>query len=219
VGVPEYNYVSRDKSLAGYNMLMGCELSASRFRGLNAVEREIVAKLLAQFVTVFHATPKSVIEKFHVESDNRQRLYKELVRDTKKHLYPLLCKKDIQLIEQYFAELRVALDHNYANTLAHNDLITEHILWDAENRQINIIDFSDRTFGDPASDFTGFLEYGLRFTKHVLDLYGGKKDDHMLDRSQLYFKRIPLYAMKDSLQGFPCTFEQGYKMFKKRFYA
>lgn len=219
VGIPEYTYVSRDKSLAGYNMLMGCELSASRFRGLNAVEREIVAKLLAEFVTALHETPKSVIEKLHVKSGNQQKLYKELVHDTKKHLYPRLCKRDIQLIEQYFAELKVVLNHNFANTLVHNDLITEHILWDAENRQINIFDFGDCTLGDPASDFAGFLEYGLKFTKHIFDLYGGKKDDYMLDRSQLYFKRIPLYAMKDSLLGFPCTFEQGYKIFKKRFKA
>jgi aminoglycoside 2''-phosphotransferase len=219
VGIPEYNYVSRDRSLAGYNMLMGRELTASRFRRLNASEKGIVAKRLAKFITALHATPKYVIKKFHVKSDNQQKLYKELVRDTKLLLFPRLRKKDVQLIEQYFVELKTALDHNFPNALVHNDLTGEHILWDAKNKQINIIDFSDRAFGDPASDFTGFLEYGLKFTKHVFDLYGGKKDDYMLNRSQLYFKRIPLYVMKDSLQGFPCTFEQGYKMFKKRFKA
>lgn len=219
VGIPEYNYVSRDRSLAGYNMLMGRELTVSRFRRLNASEKEIAAKRLAEFITALHATPKSVIKKFHVKSDNQQKLHKELVRDTKKLLFPRLPKEDVQLIEQYFGELRTALGHNFSNALVHNDLTGEHILWDAKNKQINIIDFSDRAFGDPASDFTGFLEYGLKFTKHVFDLYGGKKDDYMLNRSQLYFKRIPLYVMKDSLQGFPCTFEQGYKMFKKRFKA
>lgn len=219
VGIPEYNYVSRDRSLAGYDMLMGRELTASRFRRLNASEKEIVAKRLAEFITTLHATPKSIIKKFHVKSDNPQELHKELVCDIKKLLFPRLRKKDVRLIEQYFVELKTALDHDFTNALVHNDLTGEHILWDAENKQINIIDFSDRAFGDPASDFTGFLEYGLKFTKHVFDLYGGKKDDYMLSRSQLYFKRIPLYVMKDSLQGFPCTFEQGYKMFKKRFKA
>jgi aminoglycoside 2''-phosphotransferase len=219
VGIPEYNHVSRDRSLAGYNMLIGQELTASCFRRLNASEKEIVAKQLAEFITALHATPKSVIKKFHVKSDNQQKLHKELVRDTRKLLFPRLRRKDVRLIEQYFVELKTALDHNFPNALVHNDLTGEHILWDAKNKQINIIDFSDRAFGDPASDFTGFLEYGLKFTKHVFDLYGGKKDDYMPNRSQLYFKRIPLYVMKDSLQGFPCTFEQGYKMFKKRFKA
>jgi aminoglycoside 2''-phosphotransferase len=219
VGIPEYNYVSRDGLLAGYNMLMGLELTASRFRRLSASEKEIVARRLAEFVAALHATPKSVIKKFHVKSDNQQKLYRDLVRDTEKLLFPRLCKRDVRLIEQYFVELKMALDHSFTNVLVHNDLTGEHILWDAENKQINIIDFSDRVFGDPASDFAGFLEYGLKFTKHVFDLYGGEKDDYMLNRSQLYFKRIPLYVMKDSFQGFPCTFEQGYRMFKKRFRA
>jgi aminoglycoside phosphotransferase (APT) family kinase protein len=47
-------------------------------------------------------------------------------------------------------------------------LTGEHILWDAKNKQINIIDFSDRAFGDPASDFTGSLEYSLNFHKACL---------------------------------------------------
>ena len=218
-GIPEYNYVSRDRSLAGYNMLMGWELTASRFRRLYASEKEIVAKQLAEFVTAVHATPKSVIKKFHVKSYNQQKLYEELVRNTKKLVFPRLPKKDAQLVESYLVELKNALGHDFPKALVHNDLTGEHILWDAKNKQINIIDFSDRAFGDPASDFAGLLEYGLKFTKHVFDLYCGKKDDYMLNRSQLYFKRIPLYVMKDSLQGFPCTFEQGYQMFKKRFGA
>jgi len=219
VGTPEYNYVSKNKSFAGYNMLMGQELTVPSFQRLNAYEKEIVAKQLAEFITTLHSTPKSAIKKFHVKSANQQKLYNDLVRDTKKILFPLLHKKDIQLTEQYFVELKKAINHNLATTLIHNDLTDEHILWDAKNRQINIIDFSDRSFGDPASDFAGLLEYGLKFTRRVFNLYGGKKDDHMLNRSQLYFKRIPLYMMKDSFQGFPCTFEQGYTMFKKRFRA
>jgi aminoglycoside phosphotransferase (APT) family kinase protein len=219
VGIPEYNYISRDKSLAGYNLLKGSELSPSRFRQLDPSEKEIAARLLAEFITALHATPKSVIKKFHVKTDNQQKLYKELVRDTKRLVFPRLSEKDVQLIKQYFAELKITLEYNFTNTLVHKDLTSEHILWDAENRQINIIDFSDRRFGDPAIDFTGLLEYGLKFTKHVFELYNGKKDDYMLDRSRLYFKRIPLYQMKASLQGFPCKFEQGYKMFKKLFKA
>jgi aminoglycoside 2''-phosphotransferase len=219
VGIPEYNYVSRDTLLAGYNMLMGQELTFSRFRRLSTSEREIVAKQLAEFITTLHATPKSVIKKFHVKSENQQKFYKNLVRNTKELLFPRLRKKDVQLIEQYFAELKTALDHYFTRTLVHNDLTSDHILWDDKNKQINIIDFSDHAFGDPAIDFTGFVEYGLKFTKHIFDLYGGKKEDCILNRAQLYFKRIPLYTMIASFQGFPCTVEQGSKMFEKRFKA
>lgn len=217
VGIPQYKYFSKDRSFAGYNMLRGLELTASHFHRMNALEKETVARQLAEFLTALHTTPKSAIKRFHVKLENQQKSYHELVRSIRKLVFPRLPKKDTQLIEQYFEELRTALSNDFPKVLVHSDLTGEHILWDANSRQINIIDFSDRAFGDPAGDFADFLEYSLKFTKHIFNLYKGQKDAHMLDRSRLYFKRIPLYMMKDSLQGFPCTFKQGYEMFKKRF--
>ena len=217
VGIPEYNYISKDKSIAGYNMVDGRELTFSLFRRLIASEKDTVAKQLAKFISTLHATPKSIIIKYNVQSENQEKNYKKLVRDIKKLLFPRLQKKDIQLIEDYFAELKDALGHNYSNALIHNDLTWEHILWDKKKRKINIIDFSDRAFGDPAADFAGLLEYGQKFMEQVFSLYRGKKDKHMLERSQLYFKRIPLSIMKNSMQGRPVTFEQGYRKFKKTF--
>jgi len=217
VGIPEYDYVSEDRTLAGYRLLEGWELTPFRFKQLNSPEREIVARQLAGFITSMHATPKFIVRKFHVKSSNQQELYEELTRTTRKLVFPRLSKKDTQLIESYFTQLEKTLHHNFRNVLVHNDLTDEHILWDAKNKQVNVIDFSDRTFGDPAVDFAGILEYGSNFTKHVFDLYRGKKDELLLERARLYFKRVSLYMMKDSLQGFPCRFGQGYKMFAKRF--
>lgn len=217
VGIPGYNYISKDKSIAGYDMVCGRELTLSRFRKLSASEKDTVAKQLAKFISTLHATPKSVIAKYNVRTENQEKLYKELVHDTKKLLFPRLRKKDIQLIEEYFSKLKDTLGHAYSNALIHNDLTWKHILWDANNKQINIIDFSDRAFGDPAIDFSGLLEYGVKFAEKVFRLYSGKKDEQILKRSQLYFKRIPLSIMKNSMHGHPCTFEQGYKMFKKLF--
>lgn len=217
VGIPEYNYVSKDRSVAGYDIIMGRELTASRFQQLSVSEKEIAAQQLAEFITTLHTTPKSIIKKYHVRTEDKEKIYKKLVQDTEKLLFPRLSKKYVQLIEEYFEELRTALDCNYPKVLVHNDLASEHIFWDAEKEQINIIDFSDRSFGDPAIDFTGLREYGPEFTNYVFELYGGKKDEQMLYRSQLYSKRVPLFVMKDALQGYPCTFEEGYEIFKKLF--
>jgi aminoglycoside phosphotransferase (APT) family kinase protein len=217
VGMPEYKYISKDKSIAGYDMVRGRELTASRFRKLTASEKDTVAKQLAEFISALHATPKSIMLKYNVGNENQEKIYKELVRNAKKLLFPRLRKKDVQLIEDYFNELKDALGHNYSNALVHNDLTGEHIFWDDKSKQINIIDFSDRAFGDPAIDFSGLLEYGKKFAEKVLKLYSGKKDSQLMRRSQLYFKRVPLSIMIDSMIGYPCTFEQGYNMFKKRF--
>lgn len=219
VGIPEYEYVSKDKSFAGYNLLEGKELTLQVFCKLSASEKMIAAKRLADFITVIHEVPKSVIKKYCVKKENQRKLFDDFARDTKKLLFPRLRKKDVRLIEEHIRQLDVALNQKYPSVLIHNDLTSEHILWDSKNRQINIIDFGDRAFGDPASDFAGLMEYGCDFAKNVFDLYKGKKDGQMLHRSQLFFKNIPLYIMKDALEGYPCTFRKGYRLFKKRFDA
>jgi aminoglycoside phosphotransferase (APT) family kinase protein len=219
VDIPNYIYVSRDKSFAGYNLVKGQELTASRFQQLSASEKERAASQLAEFITALHATPESILKECHVKTEDQEEMYEELVRDTRALLYSRLSEKYIQSIEEYFEELDTALSHDHPKALVHSDLIREHILWDAQRKQINIIDFSDRSFGDPAIDFTGLREYGPEFTAHVFELYKGKKDEKMLYRSELYFKRIPLYIMKDALLGYPCTFEEGYEALKRRFKA
>ena len=217
VGIPEYSYIFKDKSAAGYKMVAGQELKPAIFKKLLIFEKEKIANQLADFITVLHTTPKSIIKKYRVKIEDDQKRYSELVREAKKHIFPKLNESEIEIIKQYFVELKTALGYQYPKTLIHNDLTQAHILWDKKKKQINVIDFSDRVFGDPALDFAGLLEYGKEFTEQVLALYQGKKDKQMLHRAQLYAKRIPLFLMKDAEQGFPCAFEDGYRMFKKRF--
>lgn len=216
VGIPEYTFVSKDKSLAGYKMLNGQELKSSHYKRFASSEKENFAKQMADFLTDLHSTPNSAISKFNINTENPDKDYNDLVSSTKKILFPRLNKEEVSTIQNYFNELKIALDQsNYSNVLIHNDLTWKHILWDKS--KINIIDFSDREFGDPASDFAGLWEYGQKFVKRVYELYKGKKDDQLLYRSQLYFKRIPLSEMKGAIKGYPCSFDEGYQMFRKRY--
>lgn len=219
VGIPEYTYVARDKSFAGYAMLSGRELTCSRFRRLSPSEKDAVARQLAGFISALHATPKGIIDRYGIRGKSQVELYEEVVRSTREFLFPRFRKDDIRRAEEYFGELKEALSHDYSNVLVHNDLAPEHILWEHNGKHINIIDFSDRVFGDPAIDLSELLEYGPGLAEQVLKLYSGEKDDQMLRRARLYFRRTPLWIMKDSMDGLPCTFEQGYAMFKRRFRA
>ncbi|MEM3730245.1 MAG: aminoglycoside phosphotransferase family protein [Candidatus Bathyarchaeia archaeon] len=217
VGVPEYTHVFRDKSAAGYKLLSGVELKPYQYKRLLPDEKEMIARKIANFLSVLHATPKTIIKKCSVPTEKYVKRYNELVYDVKRLLFPRFSKDEVELIERYFEELKMAMGRKHPKVLVYNDLTWEHILWDKEKQQINIIDFGDCVLGDPAVDFAGLWEYGLDFTRKVFDFYDGEKDEHMLYRSQLYFKRIPLFLMKGSLQGWPCTFEDGYKMFRQCF--
>ena len=217
VNIPVYKYISKEKSLAGYPIVTGRVLKPSIFKRLTASEIEKIAKQISSFLSTLHTTPKSVIKKYDVEHINQEKEYKDLVRKTKKFLFPRLRKDEIEQINEYFKQLKAALGHKYSNALTHNDFSYEHILWDSTKKKIGVIDFSDRAFADPASDFFSLCEYGQKFLERVYALYTGKKDKHFLERSQLYFKRIPLSLMIHWLTDKNCTFEEGYEMFKKRF--
>ncbi|MBO3808497.1 aminoglycoside phosphotransferase family protein [Candidatus Bathyarchaeota archaeon] len=217
IGIPDYTYVLKDGTAAGYRLLRGQELKPSRFKRLARPEKEMIAEQIASFLTVLHTMPKSVIKKCHLRTENHVDHYIKLVHDTRRLVFPRLSNPEVKIIEQYFVQLKAALSHRHRNVLVHNDLTWEHILWDRKKQKVSIIDFSDRALGDPAVDFAGLHEYGLDFVKRVLSLYGCEKDEHMLYRSQLYFKRISLFIMNDALKGWSCTFKEGYKMFKEYF--
>lgn len=217
INIPHYQYISATWTLAGYKMLDGKELDKKLFKRLKPVEKAAAVEQYARFITSLHSVPKSVVGRYNVRIENECRLQTELVRKVRKKIFPRMHAKHIGLIEQYLQELTTSIGWIRSRTLIHNDLTGEHILWDGKRRQINIIDFSDRCYGDPAADFAGIMEYGKEFVKKVYALYGCRKDEGLLHRAELYYKRISLYMMIDSLEGFPCTFKQGYEMFEERF--
>jgi aminoglycoside 2''-phosphotransferase len=215
--IPEYSYVARDRSFAGYKIIPGRELTESLFRKLTNADRLSLARQLADFIARLHGTPKRAIKRYHVRFKDYKDGYSDLVRKINKYIFPRLGKRDKQVVKEYLVELKSTLNHKFSRTLINSDLLGEHILWDKISRRVGIIDFSDRVYGDPAHDFAGLLNYGTEFTKRVMELYGGEKDEHMFHRVNLYHKRIPLYIMMDAHRGFPCTFKQGYDLFRRRF--
>mgnify|MGYP001270420768 CR=1 FL=1 len=217
VGIPNYTYISKDKSIAGYNILGGKELSPSKFKKINSTDKEKIAKQLANFITFLHSTPKSAVKKFNVPVANPKKDYLDMVLNAKKLIFPKLNKKEIAAIEKFFTELKTTLDYDGPNVLIHTDLKWEHLLWNSKKKKLNIIDFSDREFGDPAIDFTSFWAFGYKFTKRVYELYRGKKDAEFLNRSKLYFKKIPILVMQGVIEGYPLSFKNSHKMFRQRF--
>lgn len=217
VGIPRYVHLAADGSFGGYRLLPGRELDIDTLRGLSGEERERVTAQLAAFLTSLHETPRSVAREHGVPEKDPEEDHEDLVRDTEKLVSPHLGRWELEAVRTVLAELAAELRRRRPTALLHGDLSGEHILWDAEKRRINIIDFSDRMLGDPALDFAGLLAYGRDFAARVLEEYDGPGDERTLERARLYFKRIAIETMVYSFQGYPCTFEQGYTEFRERF--
>ena len=220
VGIPDYVYESADGSFTGYRLLAGRELDVATFGRLSDTERERIAEQLATFLTAVHETPKSVARECGVSEQDPEQDHEDLVRDVETLVLPRLASHEVEVIRAFLTELAAEVKPTRPTrptALVHGDLGGEHILWDAGRQQVNIIDFSDRSIGDPALDFAGLLANGLQFAQRVVDQYRGPKDEGRLRRAQLHFRRTALETMAYALQGYPCTFEEGYAEFRARF--
>ncbi len=217
VWIPYYKYISQEKDFAWYDILHWEELGKDIFLKMDTKKQDFIVNKLSNFLSVLHSIGAENIIKFDIKAENQKDTIDELIKKLEKNVFPILKEKDILIIKQYLMELDWVKRDSYMKTLTHNDLTPEHILWDEKKHKINIIDFSDRIFWDPAIDFAWLFEYGEDFVKKVYNLYVWKKDKNFLKRAKLYFKRIPLYIMVDSFEWYPCKFKDWYKMFKERF--
>ena len=217
VGIPDYTHRSADGSFAGYPLLAGRELDIEAFNRLSGTERSRVADQLAAFLTALHETPKSVARECGVSEQEPEKDYADLVRDVEALVLPRLARHETHVVRAFLTELDAELESARPTALLHGDLAGEHILWDATKQHVNVIDFSDRSIGDPALDFAGLLGYGHHFAERVLERYRGPRDAGMLRMTRLYFRRTSLETMADALRGYPCTFEEGYAEFRARF--
>ena len=84
------------------------------------------------------------------EPDPRKDL-DDLRRDIEALVLPRLAPHEVPVVRAFLAEMAAESRSVHPTTLIHGDLSGEHVLWDAENQQVNIIDFSDRSIGDPAA--------------------------------------------------------------------
>ena len=217
VGIPDYTYRSADGSFAGYPLLPGRELDVASFRALSDSQRERIADQLAAFLTAVHEMPKSIARELGVSEPDPRKDFEDLRRDTEALVLPRLAQHEVPVVRAFLTEMAAESRAVHPTTLVHGDLSGEHVLWDAESQQVNIIDFSDRSIGDLALDFAGLQAYGNEFIEQVLERYRGPKDEGTLRRARLYFRRGALETMVHSFQGYPCTFEEGYAEFLARF--
>ena len=217
VNIPQYLYIAKDKSFAGYNFLNGQEMTLRRFSKLTKNQKKLLAKKIANFLSSLHKTPMTFLKKHNIRKGRDDKFLEWLVNDTKKHVFPKLNKKEKSYVNEHFKELKNSLNDTYKPVLIHGDFTENHILWNGQANSLSIIDFSDHHIGDPVRDFSGLLKYGQKFTKDVFNKYHGSEDKNLLNRAKLNFKTLPLTVMKGALCEDPVAFKDAYKMFKERF--
>ncbi len=218
ITIPEYIYIAKDKSFAGYILIPGIQLKKKVFEPLPDKTKNIIAKQIADFLSSLHKVSHNAVKKYKTKTVDAKKKYKDLILNTYKYIFPRISKKDQLLIDDYLKEFK-----NYLKVpkkvLTHNDLYSKHILLGGNKKSISgIIDFSDRRIDDPARDFSELWDYGEKFVLETYRNYKGSKDKNFLERSMMYYKRIPLWTMISPFEGGRGKFKKGYKAFQLLFY-
>lgn len=209
--IPNYTYVAKDSSFAGYEFISGDPLTKSEFATLSSLYKEAVAAQLADFFTVLHTISAAELAPYSIP--HRVPFAYDLEKLSKQYLELHLTKDDYSYILQLQEELREAGLAEGELAVIHGDISPKHILWDKKTERIGLIDFSDRRIDDPALDFTELYFYGPEFVEQVYSRYQGKRDKVFLDRAKLYFKRTGAYLLIDSLRGGKVEFQEARQVF------
>lgn len=216
--IPHYIYIAKDKSFAGYNILSGKNVTASKYKNMNQAEKKLLQNKIADFLTSLHKTSSSILINNKTRIGKQKQFYKWFHDDTIKDVFPKLNNKEKEIVIDHFKKLESHLSDKLSPVLVHGDIGEDHIFWDKTKKELGIIDFTDHHIGDPAKDFSGLFKFGKKFVNNVYTLYKCPKDNNLLERALLDYKNSPLVVMKCAICGNKkIKFKKAYSTFKKRF--
>jgi len=208
--IPQYKYIAKDFSFAGYDMLPGTTLTVAVFDSLPAAKRAAVIHTIADFLSDLHSVDTSELSQFHVSSKEFGG-YSDVHSLAATYLRPQLSGDEYAAVSTMLADISSIQGCPQPTRLTHGDFAPKHLLWDGDT--LSVIDFSDRSISDPAIDFAELYTYGEDFVQQVYALYQGPdKTPHFLDRAKAYMKAIGIYALSNSYRSDKITRDEAMQL-------
>lgn len=218
VRLPSYRYISGDRDFAGYKILDGVILRPPVFGRLSRANKRRVLIHLTDFVNFFHNIPLRDFKRY--KPRKKQDFIsdeKRIARELPKTLYPKLTRREVDAIRGHFKRACRLLNTQDKQCALHGDLYRENIIWDKARSEVGVIDFTDSLIGDPAKDFEVFFDYGKEVAQEAYDRYQGPKDDHFLERAEMYYKTHGVYTLLSTFYGARLSFKWARGYFRSKF--
>lgn len=184
IKVPNYLFISKDKSFGGYQLISGKELTKTRFQKLNNKQKKVIANQLGRFLTSLHNFPINTAKEIGLKYEWSLEEEKKEYNKRKKAIFSALNYKEKKFVKN-FVKHYFSMKVPSKLCVIHHDFSDNHILIHKE--KVNgVIDFGDSSLGDPAKDFSCLWNLGDDFVLNVYKTYKGKKDSKFLQRSRYY---------------------------------
>lgn len=216
IQIPRYAMIAKDKSFVGYPIVTGSALTLKGFDGLAPTQQDDLAGKVADFLRTLHSTPLESVKALAEDQTT------ELVREDEElqHKLELLIKP--RLSPEHYAKAQQTLtacikqrQSHHDRKLIHGDFYGRHMLWEPTQATLGVIDFSDCGLGDPAMDFAELFEFGVDFAQKVAENYGLENPSTILKRALLYYQRVGVFLMINSLEDTKIDFQEAYGLFQK----
>lgn len=196
--IPEFQYASgrKDKvAYVGYPMIPGIPLEKELLIKLDAGQRQMIAKQIAEFLTALHEFKGDSMTRVdtHQFRAEWRKTWSAYYRAVEMHVFPHLDRKlRLWIIQVFYDYLYPSENFRFKPCLLHGDFKNDHIFHDPKTGKLTgIIDFGSLRMGDPAYDYHDLcLSYGEPFTRMVLDHYRGPADATFLRRVTRFYAHI-----------------------------
>lgn len=197
---PEYckfDSLTAGQAYCGYKLIKGISFSRKKFDDVK--DKETIANQLALFLKQLHGIPLSEVKGLTLEAADNHSEWRNLFRKIQDKLFPYMKKETKDSISDSFNNF-FEQSFSINQTIIHGDFGPSNIIFDINSQKISgIIDFSEVTIGDPASDIAsliGPLGYGEDFIKYFEPVYHNV--DELMQRARFY---ASTFALQEALFG------------------
>ena len=219
LNIPQIIYLPKKQNFIGYHIVNGTPIPPQKILKILSKNQIInFKKELVSFLRELHSKQSEKTLKKLFTNQTKTNPFDKLKSDAVKYLFPILNEDDTDLINNFLLEYKNILSDKTKKTITHGDLSWEHLLFNKKKALNGIIDFSDVIYDDPAIDFSPLWGYDEKFIKSVCKQYDQENYKEIYSRSKIYYKKIAIVLMIESLKGGKFNFEGSYKMFVERFY-
>lgn len=169
--VPVFTHIARSGLFAGYPYIAGERLRREVIETFNSSQRRCAAQTMAVFMQAMHQFPVRTARVCGVTKTWTVAEHRAWAADRLAYIVKHLSKKQAQELQSLFDSCMHSGLHERM-CLIHQDLTSEHILFDTRTKKISgIIDFGEAQIGDPLNDLARMWEYGEDFVDLVLKYY------------------------------------------------
>jgi aminoglycoside 2''-phosphotransferase len=171
-----------------YPKIPGIPLSAEHFFDSAPGKQHRFAETVSRFLHQLHSFNTDKARQAGIEERDYGKENRRYLEKSRMLIYPLVDRGVRDYIEKIFEE---NTEPDFSPVLMHDDLSSEHILFDPERREITgIIDFSDMIIGDGIEDLMYLYDdFGVDFMDIFLKYYRDGNRRSLFERLHFYHER------------------------------